>query len=430
MRSYGNLWQDITSEENLLAAWGRVKKGHANSRAVCEYAENAEANIAKLRRDLLSDCFHPTEYHQFKIFDPKPRTISCASIQDRIVHQALCGVITPLLERSFLEVSFACRRGYGSHRACLLARRYAARFPYFCKMDIRHYFDSIDHEILLDLLGMRFREHSVLNLIRKIVEAPVPGLPGGKGLPVGNLTSQWFANFYLDAFDHEVCRWFGGQPVAYVRYMDDFVFFAQSKAQLWQIHDRAVAWLEQNRLLHVKDEATVLAPVSEGAPFLGLRIFPGSWRLKRGRFVRTRRALLLRERQYHQGLISDRHFGKCVASMEGGLRWYGFKGILASGQSAESGSVRSVRGYNRNNNSNNNATSFNRYGVDPASNRYNNNGNNTYLGFRLSSTLSGQCQGPARDAGAPQIAETNMHRIGWPVAKATVTPSTFCNVEM
>ena len=174
MRSYGNLWQDITSEENLLAAWGRVKKGHANSRAVCEYAENAEANIAKLRRDLLSDCFHPTEYHQFKIFDPKPRTISCASIQDRIVHQALCGVITPLLERSFLDVSFACRRGYGSHRACLLARRYAARFPYFCKMDIRHYFDSIDHEILLGLLGMRFREHSVLNLIRKIVEAPVP----------------------------------------------------------------------------------------------------------------------------------------------------------------------------------------------------------------------------------------------------------------
>ena len=423
MKSYGQLWQRIVSAENLELAWRRVKKGHSRSSGVVEFSKSAEKNLVELQKELLSGDYSPSGYHQFRIFDPKPRTISCAPVRDRIVHQALCHVITPLMEKSFVKVSFACRKGYGSHRACRLARRYAAKYKYFCKMDIRHYFDSIEHKILLEGLNRRFREPEVKALVLKIIESPVAGLQLGRGLPVGNLTSQWFANFYLDEFDHEVCRWFGKEAVAYIRYMDDFVFFANSKALLWSIHDRAVAWLFKQRGLEEKSEATMIAPIEEGLPFLGLRIFSGSWRLKHSRLVRTRRALAARLRQYECGELSDQRFGRCVASIEGGLRWFGFKNILASGRCAESGSSRVIRGFCHNNNgNNNNATSFYRYGGDPSSNRYNNNGNNTYLGFRLSSTLSGQCQGPARGAGASRIAKTNMHGDGWLVAHANATP--------
>ena len=431
MKSYGHIWDKITSRENLMAAWSRVRKGHPRSTSVAEFEVRLQENIDTLRAELLSGSYMPSKYHQFRIFDPKPRTISCAPVRDRVVHQALCAIVAPLLERGFSEVSFACRRGKGAHRACCLARKYAARHAYFCKMDVRHYFDSIDHGKLLTLLSKKFREEHVRELLRRIVEAPVSGLDGGYGLPVGNLTSQWFANFYLDEFDHMASTWFGSNhPVASIRYMDDFVFFGETKALMWKLHDLATVWLKEQRNLDVKSEATVIAPVSEGVPFLGLRIFAGSWRLKRSRFLHTRRTMRLREKQHDEGHISDQRFGKSLAAMDGGLRWFGFKGILASGKSTESGSSRSIRGYNNRNGNNYNATSFNRYGGDPSSNRYNNNGNNTYLGFRLSSTLSGQCQGPARDAGAPRMAETNMPSLGCPVAQATATPGTFHQMEL
>jgi len=429
MKSYGQLWAQIASRENLQAAWERVKKGHSRSERIGDYAVNAPDNLESLREDLLSGRYEPSAYHQFRIFDPKPRTISCAAVRDRVVHQALCGIIAPLLERSFTNASFACRKGFGSHGACCLARRYAARYRYFCKMDIRHYFDSILHDVLLGLLNARFREKPVRQLIEKIVKAPVGGLPKGLGLPVGNLTSQWFANFYLDEFDHAVQKVQSREAIAYVRYMDDFVFFSDSKAVLWSLHDWATSWLREYRHLEIKSEATVLAPVLEGLPFLGLRVFAGCWRLKHSRLARSRATLRKRTHQYERGEIAESCFGKCVAALDGGMRWFGFKGLLASGQSAESGSARVIRGYNNRNNNNYNATSFNRYGDAPSSNRYNNNGNNTYLGFRLSSTLSGQCQGPARDAGAPLVAETNMPCFGRPVAQATATPGTFFQME-
>ena len=132
MRSYGGIWERIVSEDNLHEAWRRVRRGHASSAAVQGYAADLEANLAELRGRLLDGTYSPAGYRQFKIFDPKPRTISCAPVADRIVHHALCGVITPLVERRFVSVSFACRNGYGSHAACALARRYAGRSGYFC----------------------------------------------------------------------------------------------------------------------------------------------------------------------------------------------------------------------------------------------------------------------------------------------------------
>lgn len=380
MKSYGGIWEKIISEENLREAWRRVKRGHASSASVQEFEAGLKQNLAALRERLSTGTYVPGGYRQFRIYDPKPRTISCAPVVDRVVHHALCGVITPLLERSFVPVSFACRKGFGAHAACALARRHAGRAKYFCKMDVRKYFDSIDHDRLLGVLLPKFRETNARTLIELIVRHEVPGMPSGRGLPIGNLTSQWFANAYLDALDHLALN-----SAPYVRYMDDFVFFTDSKAVAWHLHDEAKKWLQEQRGLEVKDEATVVAPVTEGVPFLGLRIWPNCWRLKRARFLRTRRTFAHRVKQFEGGDLDEKRFAQCAASSDGASRWFGFKGILndlASKEGSSSGANRVKRGGSWNNNANN-CTSSNRNNNNP-SNENNNNG------FRLVSTMSEQ----------------------------------------
>lgn len=383
MKSHGGLWARIVAPENLLAAWGRVRRGHAGSPVVREYGENLAANLEHLRGDLVAGTYQPGAYRQFGVMDPKPRTISCAPVRDRIVHHALCGVVAPLLERSFSEDSYACRKGKGTHLACARARDLVRRHSYYCKMDVRRYFDSIEHNRLLSVLLPVFREGQVRDLIERIVRHPVPGQARGRGLPIGNLTSQWFANAYLSGFDHFVKQ--GLRIPAYIRYMDDMVLFADSKAACWQAHDEARRWLREQRGLEVKDEATIMAPVGEGLPFLGLRIFPGCWRLQRQRFLRTRRKHARHEREWQQGVMDEARLQACAVAVDGGVRWFGFKGILkemedwAIGEGAASGSNRVKRGGSWNNNARN-CRSANRNNNNP-DNRNNNNG------FRISSTL-------------------------------------------
>jgi retron-type reverse transcriptase len=389
MKSYGQLWERIVSPENLVAALGRVTKGRGESAVVVAFAARADVELAVLRAELLSGTWRPGSYGQFRVTDPKPRTISCAPVRDRVVHHALCGVIAPLLERSFTEDCYACRVGKGTHRATQRARELVRRHGWTCKLDIRRYFDSVPHERLLELLLPLFREAKVRRLIETIVRHPVPGLPPGFGLPIGNLTSQWFANFYLSGLDHyakEVLKASG-----YIRYMDDMVLFADGKAEVWRLHDRVCAWVTEKRGLEVKSERTVIAPVTEGVAFLGLRIFRGGWRLQRTRLLRTRRKFRLRERQYLAGEISGAQLARCAAAADGGNRWYGFRGILqssgvledegiwAGGEGAESGSNRVKRGGSWNNTASN-CRSANRNNNDP-SNRNNN------IGFRLVSTM-------------------------------------------
>ncbi len=309
MKSYGRLWEQITAPGNLAAAWARVRQGHTNSAAVQAFARELESHLGRLRDALLAGDWCPGTYRQFRVQDPKPRTIRCAPVCDRVLHHALCGVITPLLERGFSEDSYACREGKGTHRACLRARHLVRRNPWYCKIDVRHYFDS----------------------------------------------------------------------------MDDMILFAASKAAIWEGLDRAARWLRAERGLELKAEATRLAPVSEGVPFLGLRIFPSCWRLQRGRFLRTRRKLRRRERDVEAGLLDEAQLQVCAVSAHGGVRWFGFRNILrmhadrAAGEGAASGSNRVKRGGSWNNNAQN-CRSANRNNNTP-SNRNNN------IGCRVASTV-------------------------------------------
>ncbi len=354
MKSHGQLWERVASAENLLAAWGRVRRGHAGSEAVQEFAANLDGNLNALRDALVAGTYRPGAYRQFRVMDPKPRTISCAPVRDRVVHHALCGVVTPLL-------------------------------------------------------------------IERIVRHPVPGLPEGRGLPIGNLTSQWFANTYLSGLDHHLKETL--RVPGYIRYMDDFAVFADSKAECWRAHDAVARWLAEERGLELKSEATVIAPVAEGVPFLGLRIWPACWRLQRKRFLRTRRKFAGRVRACAAGLLDEARLQACAMAADGGVRWFGFKGILrdekslATGEGAASGSNRVKRGGSWNNNARN-CRSANRNNNNP-DNRNNNNG------FRPASTLCQDKQGPIRHRPGPAKAGTNMHTPGRLVAQANAAPGTF-----
>lgn len=389
MRSYGQLWERVTSPENLAAALRRVMKGRGTKRDVAAFAARREEELAALREELLSGAWRPGPYGQFRVTDPKPRTISCAPVRDRVAHHALCGVIAPLLERGFTEDCYACRVGKGTHRAAARARELVRRHGWTCKLDIRRYFDSVPHDRLLELLLPMFREKEIRRVIEMIVRHPVPGLPDGRGLPIGNLTSQWFANFYLSGLDHFAKETL--KAPGYIRYMDDIVLFADGKAEIWRLHDGVCGWVERERGLEIKGERTVTAPVSEGLAFLGLRIFPGGWRFQRSRLQRTRRKFRLRERQWLSGEIDSEQLTMCAAAAEGGVRWYGFRGILqslggevskgiwAGGEGADSGSNRVKRGGSWNNTASNCRSAY-RNNNDP-SNRNNN------IGFRLVSTM-------------------------------------------
>jgi retron-type reverse transcriptase len=418
MKSHGRLWARITSEANLREAWIRVRRGHAGSEAIQAFAANLEGNLRALRDELLAGSYRPGAYRQFRVKDPKPRTISCAPVRDRVVHHALCGVITPLLEQSYTEDSYACREGKGTHKACRRARALARRHGWFCKLDVRKFFESIEHDRLLAVLLPRFREAEVRELIEAIVRHPVPDLQAGRGLPIGNLTSQWFANTFLNGLDHYAKETL--KAPGYIRYMDDFAVFADSKAECWQAHAAIEHWLAAERGLALKEEATVVAPVSEGVPFLGLRIWPSCWRLKRERFLRTRRKFAQRVRAHRMGLMDEARLQASAMAAEGGVRWFGFKGILrseedwAAGEGAASGSNRVKRGGSWNNNARN-CRSANRNNNNP-NNRNNNNG------FRVASAMRQDAQGPIRLGPCPAKAGTNMPGSGRLVAQANAAP--------
>ncbi|MBQ8125452.1 MAG: group II intron reverse transcriptase domain-containing protein [Kiritimatiellae bacterium] len=329
MKSYGQLWEKIVSEGNLREAWRSFRRHHSTKPPVRRYEQNLDDHLSETRRLLLEGIWQPGEYNQFVVFEPKPRVISCCPVKDRVVHHAFCNVCSPLMERRFIEQSYACRKGKGSHQALRRVRTLARRHAYFLKIDIRHYFESIDHDILLGILRGMFREREVIRLLETIVRKPIPNIaPTGRGLPIGNLTSQWFANLYLDGLDHYAVEALGlGRR--YLRYMDDMLVFVDSKEEAWRLYGDLRAWLDNNRKLELKEAATLVSPVSEGVPYLGFRVWSGYWRMSHRRLRRTQRSLKRHYYTYAGGLCDGQKLQNVVRAMEGTARWFGFRSIYA-----------------------------------------------------------------------------------------------------
>lgn len=310
MRRAGNLYERIADPENLRLAFWKACRGKRDRAEVKQYAARLDENLAKLRKDLLREVVVVGEYRFFSVHDPKDRLICAASFPERVLHHAVMNVCEPVLERYAIADSYACRKGKGLHAAVRRAQFFARRFPWYLKLDVQRYFDSVDQETLLGLLERRFKDARVLRLFRTLVgtyeTAP------GKGLPIGNLISQHCANLYLGPLDHWIKE---TQRVrGYVRYMDDFVLWGNVKEDL---RNRQMAIGEY---LHSQLKLTLKANVQlnrsqRGLPFLGYRVFLGQVRLAPQARRRFAAKLKIYEGYWQKGNWSEEELKRHVEAL-------------------------------------------------------------------------------------------------------------------
>lgn len=298
------MYAKICRWENLRLAHHKAARGKRGKRAAAAFEYNLADRLLALQEELSTQTYQPGPYHSFYIHDPKRRLISATPFRDRVIHHALCNVIEPIFERSFIYDSYANRVDKGTHRAMDRAQKYARRFGYVLQIDVEQFFPAIDHPILRSTLARKLDDPDVLWLIDQILAGGASVLteeyrmryfPGDtlldalrpRGLPIGNLTSQFWANCYLNPFDHFVVRELGCR--GYVRYVDDVLLFANDKQTLWAWREAIIGRLARLRLaIHPGAHPR---PTAEGFPFLGFVIYPTHRRLKRRKAVAYRRKL-------------------------------------------------------------------------------------------------------------------------------------------
>lgn len=332
MKRHGDLWATLTSFENLHAAARKASRGKRRKGNVARFHFNLEGELCRLQDELRARTYAPGGYNTFEIFDPKRRLISAAPYRDRVVHHALCRVLEPLFERSFIFDSYASRPGKGTHAALDRFTRFARHSKYVFKCDVRKFFPSVDHEILKSLVARKIKDPDILWLVSKIIdgsnpqEAIVEWFPGDdllapllrrRGLPIGNQTSQFFGNVYLDPFDHFVKETL--RMPYYVRYVDDFVILADDKQLLAKVRDRCRSFLATLRL-QMHPRKCIISRIEDGTRFLGFRVFPTHRLLPRSHVVRFRRRLKGLALRYAQGQATLEEVRRRVAGWLGHAR--------------------------------------------------------------------------------------------------------------
>ncbi len=317
MKTYRNLYPQIYDFENLYLAYRQARKGKRAKPQVASFERFQEEEILALQRELHQKSYLPGPYHSFYIHDPKKRLISAAPFRDRVVHHALCQVIEPIWEKRFIFDSYANRVGKGTHRALDRCQQFVRRYRYCLQCDVRQFFPAIDHALLRATLAQHIADQDVLWLCDTILDSGAGVLaeayemtyfPGDdasaalrrRGLPIGNLTSQFWANVYLNRFDHFVKREL--HCTAYLRYVDDSLLFSDEKHLLAEWRTAIIEQMDGLRLKLHERQAQIF-PSATGVPFLGFRIYPEYRRLKRRKLVNYRRKLQLLLEQYHAGLL-------------------------------------------------------------------------------------------------------------------------------
>ncbi len=328
MKRTGNLWTQLTSWENLMEAARAAARAKRSRPDVARFLHHLETNLCAIQRELEEGVYRPGAYRTFWIHDPKPRQISAAPFRDRVVHHALTRVLEPVFEPRFTAYSFASRKGFGQHRALQLAQDASRRYQYVLKCDIRKYFPSMDHEILKDLIARVIKCPKTLDLTGRIIDGSNPQeeviqyfsgdtlftpFDRRRGMPIGNQTSQFFANVYLNPLDHFVMRQL--RPGLYLRYVDDFVLFGNCKTELGCRAEQIRDFLQGLRLLPHERKFRVYR-CDEGVTLLGWRILPGQMRLARPNVVRMRRRLRKMAALYHAGRL---HFDKVQCRVQAWL---------------------------------------------------------------------------------------------------------------
>ncbi len=280
MKRVGNLMPQIVDIDNLMLAYCKARRGKQDKQEVIAYSRDITENILDIHRRLIDESFEVGRYHYFEIFDPKKRTICAASFEERVVHHAVMNVCKEYFERHLIFDTYATREAKGVYAAIDRARIAMRRYRYVAKLDVRKYFDSINHHVLKTKLSRLFKDRKLLQLFYSIIDS-YHTLPC-TGIPIGNLTSQYFANFYLSDLDHYIKE--ALRVPIYVRYMDDMLLFADSLSELKANVARVKVYLEQHLFLTLKTPQIV--NVNRGVSFLGYALYPHRILLNRRSKVR------------------------------------------------------------------------------------------------------------------------------------------------
>jgi retron-type reverse transcriptase len=306
-KTFNNLYDDIYDFHNLFIAYEKARKGKRYHNEVLKFRDNLESNLIKLQNQLIYKTYESGRYRKFKIYEPKERTIMALPFKDRVIHHALCNVIEPIFENRFIYDSYACRPGKGTHAAADRTTEFLIKAisnwdkVYCLKADISGYFYNINHNILKRILRKRIVCEDTLWLIDKIIDSTVSsGDTNPVGIPIGNLTSQLFANVYLNELDYFVKHEL--REKYYLRYMDDFLFLHNDKDHLWYLLDEVRYFLNSKLALELNSKTSIF-PINQGINFVGYRIWPTHRLLRRGCIQRAKRRFRKLEKDFNQGKI-------------------------------------------------------------------------------------------------------------------------------
>ncbi len=318
MKRYKQLYPLICSKDNLYLAYKKARKHKTLKPYVIEFENNLKENLVQLQKELELELYEPRPLETFILRDPKTRKISKSDFRDRIVHHAICNIIEPLFDKTFIHDSYANRKGKGTLKAIKRFEEFKqkasqnnTRNCYILKADIKHYFDNVDHNILITLLQRKIKDKKLINLIR-IILSNHQTRNRRKGMPLGNFTSQFFANIYLDELD-----WFIKHKLRvnyYIRYVDDFVIMDEHLEKLEDYKTQINQFLKENLHLELHPEKTKISFLKRGVGFLGIRIYPHHKLLAKRNSRKFRKKLSLLITKYQNKQIE---YDKVYDTIEG-----------------------------------------------------------------------------------------------------------------
>lgn len=331
MKTFNNLYEKICSLENLKIAFKKARKDKSKKFYVIEFENNLEENLLELQKELLEQTYTPKPLKSFIIRDPKTRKIHSSAFRDRIVHHAIVNVLEPIFEKIFICDSYASRKNKGTHKAVKRFKNFMRKVSkngkpvkdalndnmikgYVLKADIKHYFDEINQDILIEIIRRKIDDEKTMVLIDKILKNFNSGI-FGKGMPLGNLTSQFFANVYLNETDYFVKHELKSRY--YIRYVDDFVILHKSKKRLEYFKAEIDKFLRERLKIELHPQKSKILPLRNGLTFLGYKIFYHYTLLnKKNIKIITKRVLDFKENK-----ITKEDFENCLKGWEGYAKW-------------------------------------------------------------------------------------------------------------
>jgi RNA-directed DNA polymerase len=266
------------SLSSLYRSWYTARQGKRMSSEMLTFEYSLEPNLSTLHQQLIDRSYRHGGYVYFTVHDSKKRDIAVAAVGDRVIHRLIYDYLIPIWDKHFIFDAWSCRTGKGLHGAVARASNYLQLNPtgWLWRADITKFFDSVDQAILLQVIKRRVTCPDALWLIEEVIGSYYKRKPG-RGMPIGNLTSQIFANIYLNEFDRYMVHCL--KPEAYLRYGDDWLCFAKTKAELELIQEQALAFLSQELKLTVNPKLNHISPVHRGVTYLGIDLWPSGHRI-------------------------------------------------------------------------------------------------------------------------------------------------------